>query len=132
MMVEPFDYIESREDADELITEFGQIGAIQRTAVSPPPNDWEEGTETTTYHRVTLVPLPISEKRIDGTLILSGDKQVLISAQGLSINIVAGDIVMFNGSFSGDVYSGEEWTIKDPGRLDPSGVTVVYDAVARR
>ncbi len=131
-MAEPFDYIESQADANELIAEFGQTGAIPRTVTTPPPNDWTPGTETTTYHAVTLAVLPIDEKRIDGTLILSGDKQVLISAQGLSIDIVAGDIVMFNGSFSGDVYTGEEWTIKDPGRLDPAGVTVVYDAVARR
>jgi len=131
-MADKFDYLESQADAAELIEEFGQTGAIPRTVVTPPANNWEEGTETTTYYAVTLVPLPISEKRIDGTLILAGDKQVLISAQGLSINIVAGDIVMFNGSFSGSVYTGEAWTIKDPGKLDPSGMTVVYDAVARR
>lgn len=131
-MIEPFDYVESQEDANELIEEFGQIGAIPRLVVTPPAHPWEEGVEVTTYHRVTLVPLPMDEKRIDGTLILTGDKQLLISAQGLSIDIVAGDIVMFNGSFSGDVYTGEEWTIVDPGRLDPASVTVVYDAVARR
>lgn len=127
-----FDYSRPTATANRLIDRFGQTGAIRRTVITPPANNWEEASEVTTYHRVTLVPLPISEKRIDGTLILSGDKQVLISAQGLTIDIVAGDIVMFNGSFAGDIYSGEEWTIKDPGRLDPGAVTVVYDAVARR
>lgn len=132
-MAEKFDYLESQQDADELIEEFGQAGAIRRTVIVPPANPWDEAEEVITDYPVTLVPLPISEKRIDGSLILAGDKQVLISAEGLSITIVAGDIIMFNGSFVGAEYTGgETWTIKDPGKLDPSGVTVVYDAVARR
>ena len=131
-MAEKFDYLESQQDADELIEEFGQVGAIRRTTIER-ENPWDEAEEVITDYPVTLVPLPISEKRIDGSLILAGDKQVLISAEGLSITIVAGDIIMFNGSFVGAEYTGgETWTIKDPGKLDPSGVTVVYDAVARR
>lgn len=113
-MAEKFDYLESQQDADELIEEFGQTGAIRRTVIVPPANNWEEPVETVTYHAVTVVPLPIAEERIDGTVILRGDKQVLISAEGLGINIVAGDIVMFNGSFTGSTYTGEAWTIKDP------------------
>lgn len=100
MMVEPFDYIESREDADELITEFGQIGAIQRTAIER-ENEWEDGEETTTFYPVTLVVLPMDEKRIDGSVTLTGDRQVLMAMQGMTVTPVVGDILMFNGSFSG-------------------------------
>ncbi|WP_323033174.1 hypothetical protein [Paracoccus sp. (in: a-proteobacteria)] len=131
-MAEKFDYLESQADADELIEEFGQVGAIRRATIER-ENPWDEAEETIADYPVTLVPLPIAEERIDGTLILRGDKQVLISAEGLGITIVAGDIVMFNGAFVGAEYvGGETWTIKDPGKFDPSSVTVVYDAVARR
>jgi hypothetical protein len=131
-MAEPFDYIESQADANELIAEFGQTGAIPRTVTTPPPNDWTPGTETTTYHAVTLAVLPIDEKRIDGTLILTGDRQVLIALDGLAIAPAVGDVIMFNGSFSEGVYTGEEWTIAKLDTLAPAGLTVMYDAVARR
>lgn len=125
-------YAEMQGVASELLTEFGQIGAIPRTVVTPPPNNWTPGTETTTYHAVTLAVLPMDEKRIDGTLILTGDRQVLIALDGLTIVPAVGDIVMFNGSFSEGVYAGEEWTIAKLDTLAPAGVTVMYDAVARR
>ncbi|GEM_PF-442266 len=131
-MVEQFDYVESQEDARELIEEFGQIGAIPRTVVTPPANPWEEGTETTVYHAVTMAVLPMDEKRVDGTLILTGDRQVLIALDGLTIVPAVGDVVMFDGAFSAGVYAGEEWTIAKLDTLAPAGLTVLHDAVARR
>lgn len=128
-----FDYGRPKATANRLIGRFGQTGAIPRTVITPPPNSWTPGTETTTYHAVTLAVLPIDEKRIDGTLILSGDKQVLIALDGLTITPAVGDVVMFNGAFSAGVYTGgEAWTIAKLDTLAPAGVTVMYDAVARR
>jgi hypothetical protein len=121
-----FDYSRPKATANRLIDRFGQTGAIPRTVITPP------GTETTTYHAATMAVLPIDEKRIDGTLILSGDKQVLIALDGLAIVPVVGDVVMFNGAFSAGVYAGEAWTIAKLDTLAPAGVTVVYDAVVRR
>ncbi|WP_052715691.1 hypothetical protein [Devosia chinhatensis] len=131
-MAESFDYEESRQDANELIAEFGQNGAIRRTVVTPPAHPWEEGTETTVYHAVTLVVLPMDEKRIDGTLILTGDRQVLIALNGLPVGPAVGDVIMFNGAFSAGVYAGEEWTIAKLDMLAPAGIMVMYDVVARR
>lgn len=126
-------YAEMQGVASELLTEFGQIGAIPRTVITPPPNSWTPGTETTTYHAATMAVLPIDEKRIDGTLILSGDKQVLIALDGLTITPAVGDVVMFNGALVAGVYTGgEAWTIAKLDTLAPAGVTVMYDAVARR
>lgn len=128
-----FDYNRPQATANRLIGRYGQTGAIPRTVITPPPNDWTPGTETTTYHAVTLAVLPIDEKRIDGTLILSGDKQVLIALDGLAITPAVGDVVMFNGSFSAGVYTGgEAWTIAKLDTLAPAGVTVLFDAVVRR
>lgn len=132
-MVEPFDYIESQQDADELIQEFGQTGAIRRTVITPPPNDWTPGEEVTTYHAIKVAILPMDERRIDGTMILTGDRQALISPVGLSITPAVGDILMFGGSFSGAVYSGgEAWSVSKMDTLAPAGVIVLFDAVVRR
>ena len=38
-MAELFDYLESRDDADELIAEFGQAVNLRRTATSGPAYD---------------------------------------------------------------------------------------------
>jgi hypothetical protein len=118
--------------ANKLLAKFGQGGTIPRTVIAPPPNSWTPGEEVTTFHPVKLAVLPIDEKRIDGTMILTGDRQVLIAIDGLTIVPVVGDIVMFNGSFSAGVYAGEEWTVAKLDTLAPAGVSVMYDAVVRR
>lgn len=128
-----FDYGRPRATAEKLIQRFGQTGAIRRTVITPPENEWEEGTETTTYYAIKVAILPMDERRIDGTMILTGDRQALISPVGLSITPAVGDVLMFGGAFSGDVYSGgEAWTIRKLDTLAPAGVTVMFDAVLRR
>jgi len=132
-VAEKFDYLESQADAAELIEEFGQTGAIRRTVIVPPANPWEEAEEVITDYPVTLAILPMDERRIDGSLILTGDRQALMSLQGLSITPAVGDVLIFNGAFSGDSYvGGEAWTIRKLDTLAPAGVTVMYDAVVRR
>ena len=132
-MVEKFDYIESQADADELIEEFGQIGAIPRTLMGPPPNEWTPGEETTTYHPIKVAVLPINERDVDGTLIKAGDQQALISPKGLTIEPTTTDIVLINGAFVGAEYQGgEAWIISSLKTLAPAGVTVLYDAVVTR
>ena len=128
-----FDYNRPKATANRLIDRFGQVGAIRRTVITHPENNWEEGTETTTYHAITVAILPMDEKRIDGSLILTGDRQALMAMQGLSITPVVGDIVLFNGSFVASVYNGgEAWTIKKLDTLAPAGTVVLFDAVVRR
>lgn len=132
-MAEKFDYLESQADADELLTEFGQTGAIRRTVIVPPTNPWDEAQEVITDYPVTLAILPMDERRVDGTLILTGDRQALMAMQGLSITPSVGDVLIFNGAFSGDSYvGGEAWAIRRLDTLAPAGVTVLFDAVVRR
>lgn len=137
MAIEKFDYIESQTDADDLIEEFGQIGAIARTTMGPPPNDWTPGEETTVYHAVKVAVLPINlqdaGKDIGGTLIKSSDQQALISPKGLSVEPTTTDIVLINGEFVADEYQGgEAWIAVSMKPLAPAGVTVLYDAVLTR
>lgn len=128
-----FDYGKPRATAERLLNRFGQVGAIPRTTIIPPEYDWEEGEEITVYHPIKVAILPMDERRIDGTMILTGDRQALISPVGMSITPAVGDILMFNGSFSGDEYAGgEAWSVRKLDTLAPAGVTVLFDAVLRR
>lgn len=140
-MAEKFDYLESQADTDELIEEFGQVGAIRRTVIVPPANNWEEAEEVITDYPVTLAILPMDERRIDGSMILTGDRQALMSLQGLSITPAVSDVLLFNGAFVdgvyvgepwSQIYLGEAWTIRKLDTLAPAGVTVMFDAVVRR
>lgn len=133
-MVEKFDYIESQQDADELIEEFGQIGALARTITGPPPNEWTPGEETTVHHPVKIAVLPIelqdAGRDIDGTLIKASDKQVLASVVGLSITPTTTDILLIDGAFVGDEYQGgKACIIVRCNTLSPAGIAVLHDMI---
>lgn len=131
-MVEKFDWLESQQDAEELLAEFGHTGAIPRTVIAPPPNNWTPGEETTTYHPITVFVWPVDESRVDGTTILAGDWQALISTDGLTITPEIADIVMAEGAFVEDEYVGQSWVIAHIKPYGQGGVRVMYECVVRR
>jgi len=136
-MAEKFDYIESQADADELLSEFGQIGAIPRSVSTPGANPWDPPTNATTYHRVTVALLPINlqdvGRDISGTLIKASDQQALISPVGLTIEPTTTDILLVTGEFVGDEYQGGEPRIVSVAKaLAPAGVPVLYDLIVSR
>jgi len=133
MAIQPFDYIESQNDADELLAEFGQIGAIVRTEQGEAPNEWTPPAEATVYHPVTVALLPINEKDVTGALIKTGDQQALISPKGLTIEPTTTDVLLVNGAFTGaDYVDGEAWTVVSVKTLAPAGLSVLHDLVVRR
>src|SRR5690606_1009059 len=126
---------ESQADADELIEEFGQTGAIVRTTIAPPPNDWTPGVETKVYHAIKVAVLPVelqdAGRDIGGTVIKSSDEQILGSVTGLTITPTTADIIMIDGAFNGDVYEGgRALIIVRNNTLKPAGVPVVHDMLA--
>ncbi|MDX0182540.1 hypothetical protein GOC16_17040 [Sinorhizobium meliloti] len=89
-----FDYTEMQATAHELIEEFGQVGVV---TCFEPPDPIEGGDPVPTPYPATLVPMAYEARYIDGTVILSGDMQIYISAVGLSIEPTVGDVVTANG-----------------------------------
>lgn len=136
MAIEKFDYIESQADANELIAEFGQIGAIRRQErTGGVPWDPESGTLTDVDYPCTLAVLPIDMKDagrdIGGTVIKSSDLQILGSVIGLSITPTTTDTVLVDGTFNGAVYEGgRALTIVRCNTLAPAGVPVMHDMLA--
>lgn len=89
-----FDYVEMQETAAELIEEFGQVGAIKRTT---PPDPILGGDGTTTSYPATLVPMTYDARYVNGTTIISSDRQIYVSAVGLAIVPAVGDVVTAGG-----------------------------------
>lgn len=136
-MVEKFDYLESRDDADELLQEFGQIGAIRRTVSVPGPDEFTPGTEIDMDTPITVAVLPIELQDVGrdlaGTLIKSSDKQLLISAKGLEIEPATTDLVLVDGGFVGAEYQGgTPYMLVRSTPLAPAGVVVMHDAIGTR
>ncbi|QRY69115.1 hypothetical protein JVX98_12855 [Ensifer sp. PDNC004] len=113
-------YSEMQEMARELITEFGQAGAVKRVA---PPDPVLGGDPVVTSYPATLVPMAYEAKYVNGTVILAGDVQIYISAVGLSIEPTVGDVVSANGTDYAIVAG-------DPNKFD--GVTNVVFIVQGR
>lgn len=83
-------YARLQATAQRLIAKFGQTGTVTRLAL---PDPVYGGTPTATDYPATLVPMKYDSRRIDGTVILTGDVEIYISAAGLAIVPQVGDVV---------------------------------------
>jgi hypothetical protein len=89
-----FDYAEIQAVAHELIEEFGQEGTVKRIT---PPDPVLGGDGTETSYPATLVPMTYDQRYINGTTILTTDRQIYISSVGLAVVPQVGDIVSAGG-----------------------------------
>lgn len=115
-----FDYARIRATAARLIAKFGQAGAIRRATTSGPAYDPET---VTTDHACQLAVMQYTDDKIDGTLIMRGDKLTYLSTAGLSIEPSTADKLMIGG---------EEHAIVNVKPLSPAGLVVFYEIQARR
>ncbi len=115
-----FDYARSRATAERLIAKFGTAGAIRRAVKTGPDYDPEI---TETDYPCTLVTLEYDDRDIDGTLVLSTDKKIYVSTQGLSITIEKSDRVIADG---------KAYVIERLKPLSPAGIVVLWEVQGRR
>lgn len=118
-----FDYIESRDDADELIEEFGQIVAVRRT--SSTGNEWDPTVTTADYTTLAAI-LDYNSRQIDGENILITDRRALIAAGPLTtlgINSIAPPDSIVVGGVAVPVVRVMP--------LNPAGVLVMFDCQLR-
>lgn len=122
-MTEPFDYIESRADADELIEEFGQAVSIRRVSSTGPAHD---PTITTVDYTTFAAILDYNSRQIDGENILVTDRRALIAAGPLSAlgitSIAPPDSI---------VIGGVAVPVVRVMPLNPAGTVVMFDCQLR-
>lgn len=122
-----FDYSEIADVADEILEEFGQ--AVTLTHVEPGEYVPGEGiTNTTSLQYGTGAVVDWDTRQVDGTLILIGDKRLLLSplnTAGLALTApVLGDTVT---DAAGIVY-----TLVVPLKtVSPAGTVVLFDVNLR-
>lgn len=81
MASDPFDYLESRDDADELITEFGQAVSLRRTSQTGPA--WDPTNSTADYATVAA-KVEFTLKQMQGGNVLDTDERWLVAAGPLT------------------------------------------------
>lgn len=117
-----FDYSELLSVADDLLAEFGQQIAIkmQSSASYDPATGESVVTETTQITQAVI--LDYGDDQIDGTLIQRGDKQVIISATGMTVFNVGDHVLDSNGNL---------FVINHIENIAPSGVLVLLVCTCR-
>lgn len=114
-------YSDLAKDAHGLITEFGQSVTITRkTAGAYDPNTGT-GADTTSTQTGKGVVFDYDARRIDGTQVAVGDKQLILSSIGITAPQVGDEVTV--GS---TVY-----TITAIKPLAPAGEVVIYEANLR-
>jgi len=80
--------------AQRLISKFGQHGTIKRLGSVDPV---EGGDPVPVEYQATLVPMTYDQRYVNGTTILTSDRQIYISSVGLAIVPTVGDVVVAGG-----------------------------------
>lgn len=118
-----FDYAEVADTAADILAEFGAAATLTRTDATGEydPAEGEQATTVTTQ-ACTAALFPYGDKYVDGTNILSSDRQAFIAVRGLTLTPQAGDVLTW-----GD----ETLTVVKVKALAPARVNCLYEAQVR-
>ena len=122
-----FDYTRTRATAERLIARFGQAGIIRRMVKSGP--EWDPTIEPTDYP-CTLVEAEFSIGMVNGSTVLSSDKRMYVSTQGLAIEPTITDQVVIGTDVLTIVPATSGGFGVQP--LKPAGTVVLYDIHCRK
>ncbi len=120
-MSDAFGYAELRQDVAEVIEEAGQVGAIRRPGASS-GDAWNPTFAAPTDTPCTLVELESTAAEIDGTLIRSSDRKVMVSTHGVPDAPTQADQI---------VIGGKPLAIVSVMPLSPGGVVLLWQVQAR-
>jgi hypothetical protein len=121
-----FDYAETAADVDELLAEFGQSVTLTTRTGGTYNTATGTNTPTTATQTVTGVVLEWNQRNIDGSLVLVGDKRLLLSpvtTAGAALTAPAANDTVTIGS--------AVYTIVRVVPLNPAGTVVMYECNIR-
>ncbi|MGJ5032353.1 hypothetical protein ACQR1I_36330 [Bradyrhizobium sp. HKCCYLS2038] len=124
-MTTPFDYMESRDDADDLIAEFGRAVLIRRQTASGTPFD---PTVTNTDYATVAARIEFTFRQQQTGSVLATDERWMIAAGPLAAlgvtTILPSDHI---------VVDGVEHSVGPLSRpLAPAGTVVLFDVQAQK
>lgn len=109
--------------ADELLTEFGQVCTLSATTTGDYDPATGGASTTTTSQAVTAAVFDYPQRFIDGTLILTGDKRVLVSPTGLTSDPKPGDVLNAAGT---------DYNVVNAKGIAPAGIAVLWILQVRK
>lgn len=115
-----FDYGRSRATAERLIKRFGQSAVLRRSTVGAGHNP---SAPTQTDYAVQIMVSEYAVYHRDGTVIKAGDKKVIVSTEGLSVEPVTTDKLLIESV----VHS-----VVAVDKLSPGGTAVMFTLQCRR
>jgi len=118
-----FDYLASREDANQLIEEFGQLATLERPTWTGPKHDPEPGEPERFQRWLVVDPDGFKVNEVDGARILATDKKILLAVGDTELPLST-DFQLIIG--------GEPHAIVDFWPVAPAGVTVFWTVQARK
>ncbi len=116
-----FDYDEIASEALELLTDFGSTATLGRVTTGAYDPATGSATTTSTPETVTCAIFDYPLRVIDGTRILTGDKQALMSAVGV-LPPKPGDTLTWQSTV---------YTVVTSKPLAPAGTDVLHDVQVR-
>lgn len=119
-----FNYAKIAATASALVAKFGQAITVTRVAAGgayDPATGAVEGGTAVAVNGIG-VALDYAQREIDGTIIQSGDRRILIAAS-LSITPSAGDSLALAG--------GQMLRVMSSKPLSPAGIIVLHEVQAR-
>ncbi len=119
-MATPFDYIESRDDADELIQDFGQAVAVRRTTNSG--TQWAP-TQATADHSTYAARVEFTFRQLQGGNVQASDQRWLVAAGPLGSVVPSPTDKLVVNSVPVEIIRADA--------ISPAGVAVMYDCQVR-
>lgn len=123
-MVDTFDYLSSRDDADSLIKEFGQSVSVRKT-VAAGGDDWAPTQATNDYATFAAI-IAYTDYQLKSEDILRSDKRALVAAGPLElsgiISIEPDDKLIVGGAI---------FQIINAQPINPAGTVVLFDLQLR-
>lgn len=116
-------YDEMADMARELLApeEDGGLGQgtvqLKRVTMTPGPNEWTPGVETTTLYDLAATVRRVSQKYVDGTLIVATDNQITFAVPS-TVPLITDMLVI----------DGDEHVMKDLRPIPAAGMAVAFIA----
>lgn len=116
-------YDEMAEVADEMLAEFGQGCTLSSVTIGDYDPATGGASTTATSQTVTGAIFDYPQRFIDGTLILTGDKRVLVSPIGVTGAPKPGDTLTAGGI---------DYRVVDAKATAPAGIAVLWTLQVRK
>lgn len=124
-----FDYSTIAATGLRLISEYGKSITVKRVnRVFDTDKPWKKDTSSAaeqpdTDHTVMGVIADFNHREVDGEIIQTGDRRLLVAAQGLAFEFDLRDLIV-DGS--------DQWRIVNINTVAPGATTLLYDLQLRQ